>query len=279
MTKNDQIPLSGPPPKEINLKNTPLVKVLAQVKFSPILTIETGKDVPSFQDRLRKLYPFFWEKKIQNQEIHVGSNGLSFNSTETTIHQLADADENNPERNWTLSLGKDFITLETNQYISREDFLERFEIILKAVNDVFQPTLVTTIGMRYIDQLKDDGYKNVKNFVQPELVGIMSLIKESHLRGSVNETTAITDEGLLTIRCGYLSENTTFDPAILLPIDKKSLIIDIDLNNSTAMMNTAIEFSPDTLINDLNNIAMRLYSIFRWAVTDDFIDFYKGDKL
>ena len=50
-------PLIDKAPEEIPLKDAPLVRVLAQVRFSEILSIMKEDFVAGFQERLRQKYP------------------------------------------------------------------------------------------------------------------------------------------------------------------------------------------------------------------------------
>lgn len=50
-------PLIDPPPPEVPLKSAPLIRVIAQVRFPPILSIEKQEFVASFQEAIRDKYP------------------------------------------------------------------------------------------------------------------------------------------------------------------------------------------------------------------------------
>ena len=63
-------PLTATPPTEVPLKNAPLVRAIAQVRFPPILSIEQQEFVGSFQEAIRQKYPIL--QPVQTQ-------GLLFN--------------------------------------------------------------------------------------------------------------------------------------------------------------------------------------------------------
>jgi hypothetical protein len=67
----DVNPLVATPPPEVPLINAPLVRVIAQVRFPPILSIEQQAFVGSFQEAIRAEYPkycmshYFYYQKLK----------------------------------------------------------------------------------------------------------------------------------------------------------------------------------------------------------------------
>ena len=53
MVGNLPLPLSGPPPAEVQLPNAPLVRVIAQVRFPQILAIRNPDTVAKLQQAVR----------------------------------------------------------------------------------------------------------------------------------------------------------------------------------------------------------------------------------
>ncbi|MGD8207441.1 MAG: TIGR04255 family protein, partial [Thiohalocapsa sp.] len=56
MTANET-PLTGPPPAEVPLSDAPLVRVIAQVRFPLVASVEKGDFIAPFQEAIRAEYP------------------------------------------------------------------------------------------------------------------------------------------------------------------------------------------------------------------------------
>src|SRR5436190_3694501 len=71
----DADPLVAPSPREIPLKDSPLVRVIAQVRFPQILSIRQPEFVAPFQEALRAKYPVGREE--QTRAVLVGPGGIA----------------------------------------------------------------------------------------------------------------------------------------------------------------------------------------------------------
>ena len=58
-------PLVASPPSEIPLRNAPLVRVIAQVRFPLIASIDKRGFIAAFQEGLRDTYPVLRQETIQ----------------------------------------------------------------------------------------------------------------------------------------------------------------------------------------------------------------------
>jgi uncharacterized protein (TIGR04255 family) len=101
-------PLVGPPPKEVPLKDAPLVRVIAQVRFPEILAIEQREFVAPFQEALRKTYPVL--RQEQNQGLVLIGGSISPAKSQIAW-RFADVDGQ-----WRVSLTPEFVALETTSY-------------------------------------------------------------------------------------------------------------------------------------------------------------------
>ena len=68
-------PLSAPLPAEVPLPNSPLVRVIAQVRFPPVLSIEKQEFIAPFQEAIRATYPVLHPEQVQG--IVLGPLGLA----------------------------------------------------------------------------------------------------------------------------------------------------------------------------------------------------------
>lgn len=250
-------PLIEQPPSEVPLKNAPLIRVLAQVRFPPILKIEDSISVAPFQEAIREKYPI-----LQSDQGIVSSEPQK-------IWRFADVGGN-----WRVSLTRDFVALETDTYLSRSDFLERWENVLEAVDEHINPKIVERFGLRYIDRLVELDTKYITRFVRPEVAGILSAEFGEYVHQAISEYIFSLPEGQgqLLARWGLLPPNTTIDPTAVEPIAQPSWILDLD----TSFWNKR-EFSVKLIMSEAQRFAERIYTFFRWAVTDEFLRHFGGE--
>jgi uncharacterized protein (TIGR04255 family) len=76
----------------------------------------------------------------------------------------------------------------------------------------------------------------------------------------------------LLARWGLVPAGSTVDPNAIEPISERSWLLDIDM-----FSNEQRAFVPDDILEDARRYAERLYTVFRWAVTDDFLRRYGGE--
>ena len=67
-------PLTGPPPPEVPLTDPPLVRVIAQVRFPLIASLEKRKFIASFQEAIREFYPVL--RPEEGRSVVLGSQGV-----------------------------------------------------------------------------------------------------------------------------------------------------------------------------------------------------------
>lgn len=114
-----------------------LIEVICQLRFPPILTIET--DVPSaFQDKIRERFPRY-EVREENLPSPTGLQ-------KQKNHSFISADGS-----YKLSLSKNFVALSTMRYTSWEDFAAWLDEPLGQFISVYKPAYFERIGLRYLN--------------------------------------------------------------------------------------------------------------------------------
>src|SRR5215831_19468885 len=226
MTKTPQMPLRGPPPREVPLPNAPLVSVIAQVRFPMLLTVHNRDRVAIFQEAIRDEYPHLERQDIPT--IMVVSGGGAPSPVSDPLVHWRFADEAAGFK-WRVTLAQDFIALETRAYESREDFMERLETILQTLRETLAPTHMTRFGMRYIDQIKGDPLTGIDTLLRKEVLGVVPCAGPD-ARQVITEFAAPAEPGELLARWGRLPAKMTVDPNLLPAIEEDSWLIDLDVS-------------------------------------------------
>jgi uncharacterized protein (TIGR04255 family) len=259
-------PLTAQPPEEVPLKDAPLIRVIAQVRFPPILSIEKKDFVGSFQEAIREKYPILQPE--QTQTFVFGPPGVVQPTFQLTWRFIDTADS------WRVSLAPDFMALETTAYSSRRDFLERLEHLLIAFDKSFNPKIIERFGLRYIDRLIGQDLQDISSLVKPEMAGIMAAEFREYIHQTVNESLFVIPNGgeKIIARWGLIPGGATFDPDAIEPVAEASWILDIDMSLSKNR-----EFCIEELMSEGRCFAERIYTFFRWSVKDDFLRRFGGE--
>ncbi len=257
-------PFSGPPPVEVPLTRAPLVRVISQVMFTPILGIVNAAHIAPFQELLRADYPLLDQEFVQRIEITPNQ--------QATVHQEAIWRFQDAEQRWRVSLAPTFVALDTAGYTSRRDFLDRLKMILAATEATLRPQLAQRVGLRYVSRVEGPAFKELSKLIQPAFAGAVATPFGQGAQHLLTESLVATEEGTLTARWGKLPPNMTFDPQTIVPTATESWIHDLDLfKDHRAPFHTAE-------INELlDAFAKRLYTVFRFMVTDEYLRHYGGN--
>ena len=263
-------PLTGPPPPEVPLTDPPLVRVIAQVRFPLIASLEKGESIASFQEAIRKLYPVL--RPEEERSVVLGPKGVVDTTRSNTLWRFNEA-----RGAWRVTLAPDFLAVETTKYTSREDFMERLRRVLNALKEHVDPQVLDRLGVRYIDRVSGENLSALPQLVRPEVAGILGSPLAAHAHHAVSQNVFILpgDAGQITARWGLLAPQSTIDPAALDPIDERSWILDADAFQSFQAGSRRLDV--DSVVDQARGFAERIYTIFRWAVTDEFLRRYGGE--
>ncbi|MDQ3264471.1 MAG: TIGR04255 family protein [Myxococcota bacterium] len=256
-------PLVAPLPTEVPLKDAPLVRVIAQVRFPEILSVEQREFVAPFQEAIRATYPVL--RQEQTQDFMVGPSQVASIKPQV-VWRFADL-----KGEWRVSLAAQFLALETTRYTSRADLLGRLRVVLEALEAHLQPSLSDRLGLRYIDRISGDSVADIATLVRPEVRGINGTVAASHAALSMTESFFEVGVAQLRARWGQLPANFTLDPLALEAVAEKSWVLDLDMFSSAPM-----PFSVEGMLASVQGYAERIYTVFRWAVTDEFLRRYGG---
>jgi uncharacterized protein (TIGR04255 family) len=140
-------------------ERNPLVDVICQVRFPPILKIDT--ELPAaFQEAIRADFPVLTEKPGGENALalppevvrdippqfaeQIGALGSAFNTKKA--YSFASDDDG-----WVTVLSRDSLSLTANQYRQWPDFRGRLQLVLEALGSTYRPAHFSRVGLRYRD--------------------------------------------------------------------------------------------------------------------------------
>ena len=202
------------------LPRAPLILVLAEVNFSPILSL--SKKIADIQEELRRVgFPEFW---IANKEPD------------------PELPQSEPEYLWkfgakknqtAIVISNDTLTLETSEYIEFNDFIKSFERVLNVFAKIAHPDLLKSIDLRYIDLIQDIDGKKSDDLIAPKFIQLEHIgVSQNHYQyESVQFETA---EGIVRVNLIKSFDEAIvppdIKPVVLIPVEKtdEDIILDID---------------------------------------------------
>ena len=251
-------------------ERNPLVQVICQLKFAPILTIEASPPA-DFQEALgRDAYPAYQERlvaKVEDvpQELRgIVEGGLSalLGDKQRTAHEFVSDD-----RVWRATLTREFVALTTTEYRRWEVFRERMTSVVQALVGAYDAPVFTRVGLRYQDLITRStlnlGDAPWASLLAPSLAGELAdpSFDEALITGArrvirvkaADRSPGITlQHGLVRLKDGNAGDELSY------LIDADFFVEErIDVEQAFATLDQA------------NSIAGRLW---RWSITDRLHD-------
>lgn len=261
-------PFDGAPVDEIPLARAPLVRVLAQARFENLAVFKRENFISPFIERLLNHFPLLEEG--YETELIVGPSGVSQKDSSRPVWRLRSLD-----RTWTVTVSPGSLAIETTTYVSRTDFLHRFENTSSAFIETIGASVVVRLGMRYTNLITDESIPTYEliSFFRPDSRGALSIPSDeaTTLQHAINDALFATGDRAVQGRWGLLPGGAIFDPSIV-PVPHQSWFLDID--SFTA---TRLEMDSTVLAEELQNLSERAYRMFRWLVTEQFIERFRDN--
>lgn len=244
----------------IHLPHAPLVKVLAQVRFSAVASIARPEFVGPFQEALRHRYPVM----TRELETAVLLTPEGLQNVPGGGHVWRLSERPGPFR---VSLGTGFMALEAVGYTNHEDFFGRLDEALSALAEHVRPADCMRLGVRYIDRLIEaSDLAALNNLVRSEVAGVSADPDiTAILRHNITQAEVVRPEGVLAARWGLLPAGVTLEPT-LDAADAVSWILDLDMYRESDE-----RFEVTAIGRQARTFANAIYEFFRWVVTPAFL--------
>ncbi|MBE3079421.1 TIGR04255 family protein [Clavibacter michiganensis] len=262
-------PFTGDTSRTILLEEPPLPLVLCQIRW-PELSYMQGDLKPlaiSFGEKIAG-YPLFRE-----------SQELSFNLTPDGVHESSGSTVyqwQSIDGNWTVSLGRRFLSFHSSQYTNFEDFSSRFREVVQKLSDVASIPLIERVGVRYVNQITDDAFiSQLGLYVSEGVAGYSTLAPAAptaRLVNNVNQALYEVEDVMLQVRSGIIPAGETVDASIQAR-NSESWILDMD-----AFSVQLQPFSVDAALETAGKLSDTAYDFFKLVTTDGFIARFGGDK-
>lgn len=212
-----------PSKKRYVYENNQLEKVICQLRFPPILKIDS--ELPAdFQEAIRTEYPLYVERRelvpeinveVEKQPLQLGNTNLSKN------HEFSSEDQV-----WKVNLARTFLAVSTSKYIDRDSFSSKVEAIYEKLMRIYSPPFFTRIGLRYTDlfirsRLGLDGISWTE-LIQPPFLGLLishEVREDIRNSESVNEVWLSDHESVVRIKSSLVVNVETKEQCFIVDSD------------------------------------------------------------
>ena len=243
--------------------------MIAQVRFPAVVSIQPDSSfVAPFQEALRKDYPVLRQER-QLQVLIGPSGGFPQDAGVVLRFEQQDPDA------WQVTLAPTFVSLSAKRYTSRSDFLTRLAVVLHSLDSWLDPKVCDRVGVRYIDRVSGEALDRLPTLVRPDVLGIMGAPTYDGIEVVHTLSDALfrlDDASELRSRWGLLPAGATYDPSIA-PAGERSWMLDLDHYSATPE-----DFDLAAISGKVSTFCDRIYRVFRWAVTDDFLDEFGAER-
>jgi uncharacterized protein (TIGR04255 family) len=236
-------------------EKAPLVEVIAQLRYPPILAIQASPPV-AFQERIRDVFPLVQQESGlslpaglelpgQISQIIGANAGMSYKFLT----------EDNAE---SVTLTRDFLAYSTKKYRLWENFKETLHGPLAALVEIYRPSFYTRIGLRYIDAINREflGISQTKfsELFEPPILGELSVSAfEENVETLIKRIVVKLPNGTGSVQLQHGLGNIVEHPGV-------SYMIDFDFYRSekTEVANA------EQILEQFHDFAGRA---FRWCIT------------
>jgi len=194
-----------PEAKRVIFKKNPLDSVVCQLRFPPILRIDT--EIPSeFQEAIRQEFPNYEEEIEFEQQITpmIEAAGSRFELKVSKPSSAKNHSFSSEDNNWRINLTRTFMAITATRYTRWEHMQSFFAVPLRSLLRIYNPPFFTRIGLRYIDvfcrsKLGLDGV-DWADLVEPYFLGILSSAVRKNVGGYSCSSEISLDNNLSKVR-------------------------------------------------------------------------------
>jgi uncharacterized protein (TIGR04255 family) len=204
-------------------KNAPVVYVIVQVRFSPVLSLKTY--VPQIQESFRRTgFPAFDSRFNFQLAFSVPPPaGPEPAAPSIPVERTLSYVFSNRDRSQSFVLEQNGLTFHVTDYVDFSWFLDLFLTHLEHINDVISPDSSERIGLRYIDAVLPKPGSKVKDYLIPAVLGLSEQPVEGSLQHAYSETMLLNGNTSTVSRIVVRSGQIAFPPDMAgLPVNINS---------------------------------------------------------
>lgn len=164
--------------QKIIYRKNPLDRVICQLRFPPILKIDTELPV-RFQESIRNDFPEFREKEEAMLPLpQIENKQIPWDTLRNIMPmKIKNYEFVSEDGLWIVNLTRTFVALTSLKYERRSQFKQKLDTPMKALIEIYQPTYFSRIGLRYVDIIKRSllnmSSVNWSELLKPYILGLL----------------------------------------------------------------------------------------------------------
>lgn len=167
------------------MTNAPVYFTVAQVRFNPVLNLESY--LSSIQDRMRIAHFPDFNRQV-SQQLVMSFGGDDAGKPPTPLFQpQARCIFGNIEGTTSFVLENNALALQTTAYETFETFSKMLLQGLKIIHEALHLDFIERVGLRYLDAVLPKENETLSDYLMPELLGLSHKL-DSRLLHSISET-------------------------------------------------------------------------------------------
>lgn len=259
--------------EDVPLPDAPLTRVIGQLRFATLSVLASGDDAAqAFIKELSEDYPFI-EQGLEQALLF--APGQPMQQAEVgKVWRLRSANGQS-----VVALTNGALTLETAHYPGRTNFCTELARLADTFQAVTRVPSYNRVAVRYTNRLAGaDTLSQLPQLIHPEFLGLVGapLGSGTQLAYTLSQSLlSFADTAKLLVQFGLLPENGTFDPT-LPPVSEPSWVLDLDSYEEFPDTREALSTHADAVSKAAATCAERAHTLFRWAVTNDFLTHFGG---
>ena len=251
-----------PPSPRVIYRRAPLLQVICQLRFPPLLSIQSQPPV-EFQERIRDRFPLL-EKAASPLPADLPPEFMQIIQAQVNAISPSGYRFLTEDRTSTVTLSAEALALSTSKYSKWEYFRDQLRVPLAALQDIYRPSFFSRIGLRYQDAIDRTalGLEDVpwSKLLRTEILGELALPQfEENLENMASRAIRVKipdGSGSLLMRHGLGTIQ-----------ESRHVCYTIDVDFFTEQR-SEVDNAERTL-NHFNELAGRA---FRWCITDTLRD-------
>lgn len=273
-------------PGRYRLDRAPLAQALAQVRFPLVAHLQTLPGVAPVQDRLRHLFPYMEQQRVQEFAWQVGPGApVAAPEVETsTTWEFTDDDG----RLLVLAAGSATLSV-GEQYEGIDDFSDRFRQVIEALAAVEALRRCDRLGVRYLSiaEPPPNDLNAWARWFRPELTGWVAsgiVGSRTSVNGSITQTQFASppvgdlavcpgDVGGL-VRHGFVGPSTAIPGVPPIVTTQSAYLLDVDLFVAGPQ-----RYDVDGLVSQFLALHSQIDRFFKWTLSEEGREYFGYEEI
>lgn len=260
------------------MKNAPIYYAVAQIRYNPILSLETY--LSAIQEKFRKAgYPGF--KNVVSMAFNLApiSEGETASEQVPQVQRAGRYVFSNIEETAGYILDQNTLSFQTTNYDTFNTFSTALSQGLEFLHQMVNLSFTERVGIRFLDVVKPHNDDNIHQYLIPEVLGLHGKLEGKSIHSfseSLNRIKAGTLISRIIIQDGPLGFPPDLQPIGLQVAQRFAQINGIHgIIDTDAFYDSREAFNIDGIKNHLDLLHDEIVKVFRAVITNHALNVWK----